>query len=74
MSDEQKTIFVKQLSARNAETAQEGLRMLDGRISEMHGIIRQQQQGINTLVARISSLEQQITTFRAQAAGHGPTG
>lgn len=74
MNSDQKTIFVEKLSQRNAATAQEGLRQLDSRLSELYDTIMAQQQTIADLIARISRLEQEALFAKARATGTGPTG
>lgn len=74
MSNEQKTIFVEKLSQRNAATAQEGLRQLDSRISELYDTIMAQQQTIADLMVRTIRLEQEALFAKARATGTGPTG
>lgn len=72
--DEQKSIFVKELSARNAESAMEGFRLVDGRISMINAIMVDMQRQLGNQAVRISELETQITTYKAMSTGHGPTG
>lgn len=70
---EQKLV-VRPLAERNAIAAEQGLRELSSRISELNNIIMTQQQGMTALTARITSLEEQLRQVQAQSMGHGPTG
>ncbi|MCK5641925.1 MAG: hypothetical protein KAJ19_14070 [Gammaproteobacteria bacterium] len=74
MNSNEKTIFVKELSQRNAATAQEGLRQLDSRLSGLYDTIMAQQQTIADLTVRTLRLEQEALFAKARAAGTGPTG
>lgn len=74
MSDNPKTIFVEKLSQRNAASAQQGLRDLDGRISELYGILMAHQQTIADLTVRVLRLEQEALFAKAKTTGTGPTG
>lgn len=70
---ERKQQAEEKLSRRNAVSAQQGLRELDGRISELHKLIMTQQQTIRDLLSRMSELETSTRAQQAMFAGSGPT-
>ena len=76
MSDAQEKIRqfqVKELSRRNGETAQQGLRELDNRMSELHAIIVEQQRGVMALQQRVMGLEAAAINQKVAGVGTGPT-
>ena len=73
MNEEVKLIQIDKLSRRNAVSAQEALRALDGRISELYAIIQNQQQGITALTRRLTELEDRYMLQKVQLTSAGPS-
>ncbi len=66
-------ILVEKLSRRNAASAQEALRALDARISELCSINQTQQQGLSAMMQRIQELEGKYMLQKVQLTGTGPS-
>jgi len=62
-----------ELARRNNRNAMEAILEMNNRISALHDIMMEQQQGIRALVEQVANLQRQVDVQRAVAAGHGPT-
>lgn len=73
MSDDNATLTINEVKARNTQAFDQALRETNSRLYSAMEVIATQQQAIGTLLIRMEQLEQKINIQKVQLMGLGPS-